>query len=39
MDKKDKAIRLFQEAIDLPRPYKREELMYEEIIKQLKNKS
>lgn len=39
MDKKDEATKLLQIAIDLPRPYKREELMYEEIIKQLKSKS
>jgi tetratricopeptide (TPR) repeat protein len=39
MDKKDEATQLFKKAIDLPRPYKREELMYKEIIKQLKNKS
>jgi tetratricopeptide (TPR) repeat protein len=39
MDKKDEATQLFKKAIDLTRPYKREELMYKEIIKQLKNKS
>ena len=36
MDKKDKALSLFQTAIDLPRPYNREELMYQDILQQLK---
>ena len=36
MDKKDKALSLFQTAIDLPRPYTREELMYQDILQQLK---
>jgi tetratricopeptide (TPR) repeat protein len=36
MDKKDKALLLFQTAIDLPRPYNREELMYQDILQQLK---
>jgi len=40
LDRTDKTLSLFKIAIDLPRPYKREELMYEDIIKQLKkNKS
>lgn len=40
LDRTDKTLSLFKIAIDLPRPYKREELMYEDIVKQLKkNKS
>ena len=35
--RKDDALSLFRKAIDLDRPYKREELMYNDMIKQLKN--
>jgi len=34
--RKDDALSLFRKAIDLDRPYKREELMYNDMIKQLK---
>ena len=34
--RKDDALLLFRKAIDLDRPYKREELMYNDMIKQLK---
>jgi tetratricopeptide (TPR) repeat protein len=40
LDRPNKTLSLFKIAIDLPRPYKREELMYKDIVKQLKkNKS
>lgn len=35
----EKKLSLFKTATDLPRPYKREEIMYKEILKYLKNKS
>jgi len=34
--RKDDALILFRKAVNLPRPYKREELMYIDIVKQLK---
>ena len=36
--RKDDALILFRKAVNLPRPYKREELMYIDIVKQLKRK-
>ncbi len=36
--RKDEALILFRKAVNLPRPYKREELMYMDIVKELKRK-